>query len=108
MNIRKQLDYSAMFAVLDALMVAELQQMELYCEIGRVVSGRLEKGAAVMAAEYLHDAYPDTSGFSPRNPRRMREFYRAYEDAPGVLAEVMIIGWTQNMVILEADLTLQE
>ena len=34
-------------------MAAQLPQMELYCEIGRVVSGRSEKGAAVAAAEYL-------------------------------------------------------
>ena len=72
--------------------------MELYCEIGRLVSGRPEKGTA----------YPDASGFSPRNLRRMREFYRAYESAPEVLAELMSIGWTQNVVILEAELTLQE
>lgn len=38
----------------------------------------------------------------------MREFYRAYENAPKVLAEAMTIGWTRNVVILEAELTLQE
>ena len=40
MNIRKPTDYTAMFAALDALMAAQLPQMELYCEIGRVVNGR--------------------------------------------------------------------
>ena len=108
MNVRKPVDYSAMFAALDTLMAADLPQMELYCEIGRLVSGRTEKGAAVAAAEYLCDAYPDVSGFSPRNLRRMREFYRAYENAPEVLAEAMTIGWTQNVVILEAELSLRE
>ena len=108
MNVRKPIDYSAMFAALDTLMAADLLQMELYCEIGRLVSGRPEKGAAVAAAEYLCGMYPDASGFSPRNLRRMREFYRAYENAPEVLAQAMTIGWTQNVVILEAELTLQE
>jgi len=108
MNIRKPVDYSAMFAALDALMTAALPQMELYREIGRLVSGRLEKGAAVAAAEYLNRTYSDTSGFSPRNLRRMREFYRTYEDAPEALAEAMTIGWTQNVVILEAELTLHK
>ena len=108
MNVRKPVDYSAMFAALDTLMTADLPQMELYCEIGRLVSDRPEKGAAVAAAEYLCGAYPDTSGFSPRNLRRMREFYRTYESAPEVLAEAMTIGWTQNVVILEAELTPQE
>ena len=108
MNVRKPVDYSAMFAVLDTLMAADLPQVELYCEIGRLVSARPEKGAAVAAAEYLADTYPDVSGVSPRNLRRMREFYRAYENAPEVLAQAMTIGWTQNVVILEAELTLQE
>lgn len=108
MNVKKPIDYSAMFTALDVLMAADLSQMELYCEIGRLVNGRHEKGAAVAAAEYLRGAYPDASGFSPRNIRRMREFYRAYENASEVLAEAMTIGWTQNVVILEAELTLQE
>ena len=94
--------------MLEALVTAELPQMELYCKIGKLVSSRPEKGAAVAAAEYLGKAYPDVSGFSPRNLRRMRDFYRAYQDAPEVLAEAMTIGWTQNVVILEAELTLQE
>ena len=108
MNVRKPVDYSAMFAALDSLMAADLPQMELYYEIGRLVSARPEKGAAVSAAEYLASTYPDASGFSPRNLRRMRDFYRTYENTPEVLARVMTIGWTQNIVILEAELTHQE
>lgn len=73
-----------------------------------MVSGRPEKGAAVAAAEYLQGTYPDATGFSPRSLRRMRDFYRIYESAPEVMDEAMIIGWTQNIVIMEADLTLQE
>ena len=58
MNIRKPTDYSLLFSELDRLMAEQLSQMELYCEIGRVVSGRVEKGAAVAASEYLQAAYP--------------------------------------------------
>ena len=47
MNIRKPTDYTTLFTALDAAVAAQLPQMELYCEIGRVVSGRGEKGAAV-------------------------------------------------------------
>ena len=64
MNVRKPIDYSAMFAALDSLMAADLPQMELYCGIGRLVSSRAEKGAAVAATEYLCVTYPDVSGFS--------------------------------------------
>ena len=104
MNIRKNIDYSAMFAALDAALNAELPQMKLCCELGRIVCSRPEKGAAVAAAEYLHCRFPDASGFSPRNLRRMREFYRMYEDTPELLALAMEISWTQNVVILEADM----
>lgn len=108
MNIRKPIDYSTMYMELDTLMTADLPQMKLYFEIGQLVSDRPEKGAAVMAAEYLCAAYPDSSGFSPRNLRRMRNFYRTYESVPEVLAHAMTIGWTQNVVIMESKLTLLE
>lgn len=99
MNIRKPTDYTAMFAALDKLMAAQLPQMELYCEIGRVVSGRSEKGAAVAASEYLQDTYPATEGFSPRNLRRMRAFYATYEESPEITRLAMSLGWTQNVAI---------
>ena len=108
MNVRKSTDYSALYAALDILVAAAPPQMELYREIGRLVSGRPEKGAAVAVAEYLRDAYPDIPGFSPRNLRRMRDFYRAYADTPEVMEEAMAVGWTQNVIILEAELTIQE
>ena len=101
MNIRKPTDYATMFAALDTLMAAQLPQMELYCEIGRLVSGRSEKGAAVAASEYLQAAYPTAEGFSPRNVRRMRAFYAAYEKTPEIIRLAMNLGWTQNVAILE-------
>ena len=101
MNIRKPTDYTAMFAALDALMAAQLPQMELYCEIGRLVSRRSEKGAAVAASEYLQAAYPTAEGFSPRNVRRMRLFYAAYEESPEIIRLAMSLGWTRNVAILE-------
>ena len=107
MNIRKNVDYSEMYSMLDALMGWQLPQMELYCAIGRAVCRRTEKGAAVMAAEYLHEQYPDVPGFSPRNVRRMRDFYRTYENHPQLLKLAMQIGWIQNVVIMEADLSMK-
>ena len=101
MNIRKPTDYATMFTALDTLMAAQLPQMELYCEIGRLVSGRGEKGAAVAASEYLQAAYPAADGFSPRNVRRMRAFYAAYKDSPEIMRLAMNLGWTQNVAILE-------
>ena len=101
MNIRKPADYNTLFSKLDKLIAAQLPQMELYCEIGRLVSGRSEKGAAVAASEYLQAAYPATEGFSPRNVRRMRAFYAAYEESPEIMRLAMYLGWTRNVAILE-------
>ena len=101
MNIRKPTDYSTLFSELDKLMATQLPQMELYCEIGRLVSGRAEKGAAVAASEYLKMTCPDVEGFSPRNLRRMRAFYAAYEESPEIMRLAMHLGWTQNVAILE-------
>ena len=106
MNIRKNIDYSEMYETLDKLMAKQLPQMELYCEIGKAVCRRTEKGAAVMASEYLNKQYPDAKGFSPRSLRRMRDFYRTYENHPALLSRAMQLGWIQNVVIMEANLTM--
>ena len=106
MNIRKNIDYSEMYEELDTLMAKELPQMELYCGIGKAVCRRTEKGAAVMASEYLNKQYPDVKGFSPRSLRRMRDFYRTYENHPVLLSRAMKLGWIQNVVIMEAELTM--
>ena len=108
MNVRKNIDYSEMYETLDKLMDKQLQQMELYCEIGKAVCRRTEKGAVVMASEYLNKQYPDVKGFSPRSLRRMRDFYRTYENHPALLSRAMQLGWIQNVVIMEADLPMEQ
>lgn len=108
MNIRRSIDYSAMFTAMDAVVEAGLPQMKLYCELGRLICERAEKGAAVAAAKHLNSCFPDVSGFSPSNLRRMREFYRMYAGNAELLALAMKIAWTQNVVILEADLEIEE
>lgn len=105
MNVRKEIDYSTMFAALDMAVSRNLPQIELYCEIGKAICVRAEKGAAVAAASYLSDRYPDMPGFSPRNVRRMRDFYRLYDDLPELLTNALRLNWTQNIVIMEAELS---
>ena len=107
MNIRKNIDYSEMYKELDKLMEQQLPQMELYCAIGKTVCRRTEKGAAVMASEYLNKKYPDVKGFSPRSLRRMRDFFHTYENHSALLSRAMKLGWIQNVVIMEADLSME-
>ena len=108
MNIRKAVDYSTMFATLESVMKADLPQMELYCEIGKAVCAHSEKGAAVAAAEFIKEQYPDMTGFSPRNVRRMRDFWQLYGGMPELLCEALHLNWTQNVVIMEAESTAVE
>ena len=105
MNIRKPVDYGTMYRKLTAILAQNLPQMDEVYAIGRAVSQRPEKGAAVATAEFLQANFPDRTGFSPRNVRRMRDFYKAYENDQMLLRLAMKIGWTLNVVIMEAGLT---
>ena len=106
MNVRKPVDYGAMHRELTAIFVQNLPQMSEIYAIGKAISQRPEKGAAVAAAEFMQVNFPDRTGFSPRNVRRMRDFYKAYENDQTLLRLAMKIGWTLNMVIMESELTM--
>ena len=105
MNVRKPVDYGTMYRELTASLTQNLLQMDEVYAIGKAISQRPEKGAAVAAAEFLQANFPDRTGFSPRNVRRMRDFYRTYENDQTLLRLAMKIGWTLNVVIMEAELT---
>ena len=53
MNIRKPVDYSQMYEALDNLLVSSMEQTKLFCEIGKVIDERPEKGAAVGSRQDL-------------------------------------------------------
>ena len=105
MNVRKPVDYGMMHRELTVILAQNLSQMDEIYAIGKAISQRPEKGAAVAAAEFLQANFPDRTGFSPRNVRRMRDFYRTYENDQRLLRLAMKIGWTLNVVIMEAELT---
>ena len=108
MNIRKETDYSDLFSCLDRILGKDLPQMQVVFMIGKAVCVRPEKGAAVAAAEYIQANYPDKAGFSPRNLRRMRNFYQMYCNDPELMNTAMQVGWTLNVAIMEAELTMAE
>ena len=62
MNVRKPADYGTIYRKLTAI----LPQMDEMYAIGKAISQRPEKGAAVAAA-FLQANFPDRTGFSPRN-----------------------------------------
>ena len=105
MNVRKPVDYGTMYRELTAILTQNLPQMIEVYAIGKTISQRPEKGAAVAAAGFLQANFLDRTGFSPRNVRRMRDFYKTYENDQTLLRLAMKIGWTLNVVIMEAELT---
>ena len=108
MNVRKPVDYGTMYRELTAIISENLPQMREIYAIGKAISQRPEKGAAVAAAEFLQANFPDRTGFSPRNVRQIRDFYRTYENDQTLLRLAMKIGWTLNVVIMEAELTREQ
>ena len=87
MNIRKPVDYSTMYRELAAILAQNLPQMDEIHVIGKAISQRPEKGAAVAAAEFLQANFPDRTGFSPRNVRQIRDFYKTYENDQKLLRQ---------------------
>lgn len=80
---------------------ADAELMALYAEIGMCICEQGEKAYVVHLAQTLAEQFPQYKGFSPRNLRRMRDFYRAYETSPALMARAQSLNWTQNTVILE-------
>ena len=87
MNVRKPVDYSTMYRKLTAILTQNLPQMIEIYTIGKAISQRPEKGAAVAAAEILQAHFPDRTGISPRNVRQIRDFYKTYENDQKLLRQ---------------------
>ena len=100
MNVRKPVDYGTMYRELAAILARNLPQMDEIYAIGKTISQRPEKGAAVAAAEFLQTNFPDRTGFSPRDVRRMRDFYRVYENDQTFIQQARKIGWTLSILII--------
>ena len=75
--------------------------MRLYSFIGKCICAQGEKAFVVHLAEILAVQLPKVKGFSPRNLRRMRDFYRTYDSRPDLMHKAQTLGWTQNAIILE-------
>ena len=49
----------------------------------------------------LHAAFPQMKGFSPRNPKYMRAFAKAYPEEPFVQQVAAQIPWFHHCVLLD-------
>ena len=78
----------------------------LYWNIGRAIIKKQEKegwGTKVIdrMAKDLKDAFPDMSGFSPRNIKYMRKFAECWPDYAIVQRVVAQIPWRSNISLMD-------
>jgi DUF1016 N-terminal domain len=85
----------------------------LYWQIGRDILQRQTQqgwGTKVIdrLAADLRCAFPDMTGFSPRNLRYMRAFAAAWPDEPIVQGPLAQITWYHTMTLLETGRSLNQ
>jgi predicted nuclease of restriction endonuclease-like (RecB) superfamily len=88
-----------------ALQAVNQELIELYWEVGRIISGKIENaewGAAVVdrLADFLKRTEPGLKGFTRRNLYLMRQFYDAYRDHEIVHALRAQLSWSHHRLIL--------
>jgi predicted nuclease of restriction endonuclease-like (RecB) superfamily len=80
--------------------------IELYWEIGNEILNRQKNegwGAKVIdrLSKDLKDAYPELSGFSPRNLKYMRKFAEYWSDILIVQQVVAQLPWRSNIILMD-------
>ena len=85
---------------------ANSSMIYLYWSIGRAILEKQEKegwGAKVIdrMAQDLKDAFPDMSGFSPRNIKYMRKFAECWPDFEFVQQIVAQLPWRTNLKLMD-------
>lgn len=94
-------------ALLEGVMSANAALVLTYWEIGRAILERQETqgwGARVIdrLSHDLKAAFPDMSGFSPRNLQYMRKFAEAWPDRGNVQRTVAQLPWRSNLTPIDA------
>ena len=91
---------------ISVVMKANSSMICLYWAIGRAILEKQEEegwGAKVIdrMAKDLKEAFPDLSGFSPRNIKYMRKFALCWPDYEFVQRVVAQIPWRTNITLLD-------
>ena len=101
-EIKKEIQNQRIAVVLNA----NSSMICLYWNIGKAILQKQEEegwGAKVIdrIAKDLKDAFPDMSGFSPRNIKYMRKFAECWSDFEIVQQVVAQIPWRTNRMLLD-------
>jgi len=90
----------------EMLKTVSKQTVELYWEIGKAVSQKVQqekwgKSIVEKLSIDLQTEFPGIRGFSASNIWRMKTFYEEYKDNSFLAPLVREIGWVQNKLIFE-------
>ncbi len=105
-NLLAQVKERVRAAQYAALKAVNLQLIELYWDIGRLIVERQAAGgwgkSVVRKLEAdLRQEFPGVSGFSASNLWRMKGFFEVYQGSEELAPLVRQIGWSHNLLILE-------
>jgi len=95
------------------LTVVNRQLIELYWEIGKYISQKIEdnswgKSIVQSLSDFLKDEYPDLKGFSSQNMWRMKQIYECYKDNEKLSTLLREISWSNNLHILSKTKSIEE
>ena len=98
---------------ISVVMNANVSMICLYWNIGRAILAKQKEegwGAKVIdrMSKDLKDAFPEMSGFSPRNIKYMRKFAQCWSDEKIVQQVVAQIPWRTNIALMDKLKTLEE
>lgn len=88
-----------------ALQAVNSELVELYWQVGRFISRKIEsaawgEGVVEELARFIARRHPDIQGFTRPNLFRMRQFFDTYRREPKVSPLVRQLPWTHNLLIL--------
>ncbi len=101
-SIKKEIQKQRVAVILDA----NASMIRLYWTIGYAILEKQEQegwGTRVIdrMAQDLKEAFPEMTGFSPRNIKYMRKFAQSWQSFPIVQQVITQIPWRSNIVLLD-------
>lgn len=99
MNIKKEIMETQISIMSDA----NKRLINLYFKLGKIINESSKWGdkfIETLEKEIKLD-FPNVSGFSSRNLRRMKKFYIEYKDEEKLPPAVAKLPWTHNMILIE-------
>ena len=82
---------------------ANKELINMYFRMGKNISENVKYGNnfILILSKSLKLEFPDSTGFSERNLRRMKVFYEQYKDFSILPPAVADLPWTHNYILLE-------